>query len=92
VYAISGRQMTQLTGSAALGGAGTAMERLADYYMELADKMQPTLKVSPGVEVDFIVTSLSVLDFNEDTGTAQQPTAVNGNATNVATQTVGIRR
>ncbi|MFZ3397532.1 MULTISPECIES: TrbI/VirB10 family protein [Vibrio harveyi group] len=92
VYAISGKQMTQLTGSAALGGAGTAMERLADYYMELADKMQPTLKVSPGVEVDFIVTSLSVLDFNEDTGTAQQPTAVNGNATNVATQTVGIRR
>ena len=90
VYAISGGDMGRLTGSAALGGAGTAMERLADYYMELADKMQPTLKVSPGVEVDFIVTSLSVLDFNEDKGATQQ--RVNGNKTaKVATQTVGIR-
>ncbi len=93
VYAISGKQIAQLTGSAALGGAGTAMERLADYYMSLADKMQPTLKVSPGVEVDFIVISLSVLDFNEDNGPAQQPVTANGsNTANVATQTVGIRR
>lgn len=93
VYAISGKQMTQLSGSAALGGAGTAMERLADYYMELADKMQPTLKVSSGVEVHFMVTSLSVLDFNENNGPAQQPVTANGNnAANVATHTVGIRR
>lgn len=89
VYAISGRQMSQLTGSAALGGAGTAMERLADYYMELADKMQPTLKVSPGIEVDFIVTSMSILDFNEETA---KSSSLSQNApANVATKTVGIR-
>lgn len=65
VYAISGGDLAQLTGSAALGGAGEALTRLADYYMSLADKMQPTLLVNPGVEVDFLVTSMSKLDFNK---------------------------
>ncbi len=65
VYAISGGDLAQLTGSAAFGGAGEAMSRLADYYMTLADKMQPTLLVNPGIEVDFLVTSLSQLDFNK---------------------------
>lgn len=83
VYAISGSQAAQLTGSAALGGAGKALEKLADYYMSIADKMQPTLKVSPGIEVDFIVTRMSILDFNTDstkkpvaqpTPSAPQPT------------------
>lgn len=66
VYAISGSDLARLTGSAALGGAGDAMQRLADYFMDIADKMQPTLKVSAGIEVDFLVTSLSVLDFNKE--------------------------
>lgn len=65
VYAISGGDLSKLTGSAALGGAGEALTRLADYYMSLADKMQPTLLVNPGVEVDFLVTSMSKLDFNK---------------------------
>lgn len=66
VYAVSGKDLTNLTGSAAIGGAGTALERLADYYMDLADKMMPTLHVKPGTQVDFIVTSLSVIDFNQE--------------------------
>lgn len=65
VFAISGAQLAQLSGSAAIAGAGSALERLANYYMAIADKMQPTLEVLPGVEVDFLVTSLSVLDFNQ---------------------------
>lgn len=65
VFAISGAQLAQLSGSAAIAGAGSALERLANYYMAIADKMQPTLEVLPGIEVDFLVTSLSVLDFNE---------------------------
>ncbi|EJC7176160.1 hypothetical protein DC915_RS02730 [Vibrio parahaemolyticus] len=65
VYAISGGDLAKLGGSAALGGAGEALTRLADYYMTLADKMQPTLLVNPGIEVDFLVTSMSQLDFNK---------------------------
>lgn len=65
VYAVSGRDLGKVTGSAAIGGAGTALERLSDYYMDLADMMLPTLHVKPGTQVDFIVTSLSVIDFNE---------------------------
>ena len=65
VFALSGADVAKMTGSAALGGAGDALTRLADYYMSLADKMQPTLLVNPGIEVDFIVTSLTVIDFNK---------------------------
>lgn len=64
VYAISGSGLASLTGSAALGGAGDALSRLSNYYMDLADKMQPTLKVGAGINVDFLVTSLSILDFS----------------------------
>lgn len=71
VYAISGGDLAQLTGSAAIGGAGEALTRLADYYMSLADKMQPTLLVNPGIEVDFLVTSMSKLDFNKSSETVK---------------------
>ncbi|MCQ1058398.1 TraB/VirB10 family protein [Photobacterium sp. ZSDE20] len=66
VFAISGNDLRNLTGSAAIAGAGDALDRLAQYYMDLADKMQPTLQVLPGISVDFNVTSLSTLDFNEE--------------------------
>lgn len=64
VFAISGADLGKLTGSAALGGAGDALDRLSAYFIDIANKMQPTLHVAPGIEVDFLVTSLSELNFN----------------------------
>ena len=45
-----------LQGGAAKG-ASDAMNRLADYYMELADAMHPVIEVGAGRVVDMIVTN-----------------------------------
>ncbi|AZL83390.1 hypothetical protein EIJ81_00555 (plasmid) [Aliivibrio salmonicida] len=76
VYAVGGSELAKLTGSAALGGAGTALEKLADYYMSLAEKMQPTLLVLPGIAVDFNVTTISKLDFNIKEDDAKRQTKI----------------
>ncbi len=47
--------MKTLAGSAALQGAGDAMNRLADYYIEIAEQMKPYIEVNPGINIDFIV-------------------------------------
>lgn len=45
-----------LQGGAAQG-ASDAMNRLADYYMELADAMHPVIEIGAGRVVDMVVTS-----------------------------------
>lgn len=47
--------MKTLGGSAALQGAGDAMNRLADYYIEIAEQMKPYIEVNPGQSIDFII-------------------------------------
>ncbi|EGQ7973656.1 hypothetical protein I7Z51_002581 [Vibrio parahaemolyticus] len=47
--------MQSMAGTAALQGAGDAMERLADYYIELAEEMKPYIEVNPGISIDFII-------------------------------------
>jgi conjugal transfer pilus assembly protein TraB len=42
-------------------GASNAMERLADYYMELADAMHPVIEVGAGRVVDMIITKGTTL-------------------------------
>ena len=44
-----------LQGGAAKG-AGQAMERLADYYLELADAIHPVIEISSGRVVDMVIT------------------------------------
>ncbi|EPR7483864.1 TPA: TraB/VirB10 family protein [Vibrio parahaemolyticus] len=51
----SAEAMQTLAGSAALQGAGDAMERLADYYIEIAEQMKPYIEVNPGQSIDFII-------------------------------------
>ena len=43
--------------SAAVQGTGEALERVADYYLEMADNIFPVLEVDAGREVQFIVTN-----------------------------------
>lgn len=45
------------TESAAASGAGRALERLADYYMSLADSVHPVIEVDAGRVVDLVVSS-----------------------------------
>jgi conjugal transfer pilus assembly protein TraB len=51
----SAEAMQTITGSAALQGAGEAMERLADYYIEIAEQMKPYIEINPGQSIDFII-------------------------------------
>ncbi|AEH16226.1 TraB/VirB10 family protein [Shewanella sp. SM101] len=44
------------TGSAMAGGASSAFDKIADFYLELADEARPYLEMNGGIEgVDFIV-------------------------------------
>jgi conjugal transfer pilus assembly protein TraB len=53
-------------GAAGLGeGVSNASERLADYYMELADQVAPVIELLPGIEVDFIVTGATTFDMGK---------------------------
>ena len=49
-----------LQGGAAQG-ASKAMERLADYYLELADAIHPVIEISSGRTVDMVVTEGTTL-------------------------------
>ena len=39
----------------AMQGVGGAAERLADYYLKMAEQAHPTIEIMPGIEVEFIV-------------------------------------
>ena len=47
--------LASMASTAALQGAGNAMDRLADYYVEIADQMKPYIEINPGIEIDFII-------------------------------------
>ena len=60
-------QNLQNYGVAGIGqGVSNASERLADYYMELAEQVSPVIELTPGIEVDFIVTGATVFDAGKD--------------------------
>jgi len=49
------QQMDRYATSGVLRGASSAMERIADYYMAMAESIWPVVELLPGIEVDFIV-------------------------------------
>lgn len=49
-------------------GASTAMEKLADYYIDMAKNIFPVIEINAGVELDYIVKSGVTLDFNDEGG------------------------
>ncbi|MBB3105329.1 TraB/VirB10 family protein [Azomonas macrocytogenes] len=49
--------------AAAVGGVGSALERIADYYLSMAENIFPVIEVDAGRQIDIIVThgaSLSI--------------------------------
>jgi conjugal transfer pilus assembly protein TraB len=42
--------------SAAVGGVGSALGKVADYYLELADELTPVIEIDAGRVINFIVT------------------------------------
>ena len=56
--------MQSMAGTAALQGAGDALERLAEYYIEIAEQMKPYLEINPGVEIQFIIQKGTSIRIN----------------------------
>lgn len=53
---------------AASKGASVAMERLADYYMDLAESMFPIIEINANRKVDIVVTKMTTLKvYDKDT-------------------------
>jgi len=50
--------------SAAMQGTGKAMERIADYYMDMADQIFPILEIDAGREIDLILNSGVEIKFD----------------------------
>lgn len=50
--------------SAAMKGTGKAMERIADYYMDMADQIFPILEVDAGRQIDLILNSGAEIRFD----------------------------
>ncbi|MCK7553389.1 TraB/VirB10 family protein [Marinobacter goseongensis] len=49
--------------ASALQGAGTAMERIADYYMSMAEQIFPILEVDAGRRIEMVITRGSEIAF-----------------------------
>jgi conjugal transfer pilus assembly protein TraB len=49
--------------SSAYAGVGTSMEKLADYFLELADEMHPVIEVDAGRKISFVIQSGFELKF-----------------------------
>ncbi|MCO4319904.1 TrbI/VirB10 family protein [Aliidiomarina quisquiliarum] len=47
--------LDRMAGSGMLTGASNALDKVADYYMTMADAMWPVVEILPGVQIDFIV-------------------------------------
>lgn len=50
----------------ALTGAGDAMERIADYYLDMADQIFPILEIDAGRRVDLVVNQGTQIQFGGD--------------------------
>ena len=49
------QNLNQYAGAGILEGASSAMDRVASYYMAIAEAMWPVIEIPAGIEVDFIV-------------------------------------
>lgn len=53
--------------SAGFSGAGSALERIADFYLEMAESIFPVIEIDALREVDFIVNKGMTVKFNATT-------------------------
>lgn len=59
-------------------GLSTAAEKLADFYLKMADQVTPVIEISAGREVNVIVTQMTELDIVENTKNKQVSTNTQG--------------
>ncbi|MGE4511273.1 MAG: TraB/VirB10 family protein [Sulfurimonadaceae bacterium] len=50
----------------AFGGASQAAEKLAEFYLKMADQISPVIEISAGREVDLITTGLTKFEILEE--------------------------
>jgi conjugal transfer pilus assembly protein TraB len=50
----------------AFGGASQAAEKLAEFYLKMADQVSPVIEISAGREVDLITTGLTQFEILEE--------------------------
>ncbi|WP_137887493.1 TraB/VirB10 family protein [Pseudomonas sp. 2FE] len=53
--------------SAGFAGAGSALERIADFYLEMAESIFPVIEIDAMRDVDFIVNKGMTVKFNSST-------------------------
>ena len=51
-----------------LSGSGKALERIADYYLRLAEEVFPVIEIDAGREISFTLTKGSMLKFKSKAG------------------------
>ena len=64
-----------LSGCASMAGVGSAMNRLANYYISLAEKVFPVIEIDAGRMVDVVLTRGVVIDAPLTVGATAVPSA-----------------
>jgi len=59
------QNLDKYAGAGMMKGAGNAMEKVAEYYMAIAEQMWPVIEVPAGIEVDFIVQKGMTLQLED---------------------------
>lgn len=62
------QNLDQYAGAGIMEGASSAMERVASYYLAIAEAMWPVIEIPAGIEVDFLVQKGMTLQLNQETG------------------------
>jgi len=60
------QNLDQYAGAGIMEGASSAMERVASYYLAIAEAMWPVIEIPAGIEVDFLVQKGMTLQLNQD--------------------------
>lgn len=66
--------VSQLFGQGALSGASSAINKIADYYLQLADAAHPVVELNAGQPVDFIITKGAKLSIQYKPGQRERGT------------------
>ncbi|ALU46154.1 TraB/VirB10 family protein [Pseudoalteromonas rubra] len=59
------QNLNKFAGAGMMNGASNAMERVASYYLAIAESMWPVIEIPAGIEVDFIVQQGMTLQLND---------------------------
>lgn len=63
---VSDMSTTESLKYGAFGGASKAAEKLADFYLKMADQTAPVIEISAGREVELITTALTTFEIVEN--------------------------